>query len=247
MTRVVIAGYWWARGDLPEVCAARLLRVVEATQRLGPSFGQLFRSRDHPRQPLLHMPTEPSALAAVIRSGVMRTDTNKLVVEGGGYSEAWDDNTRRFDQASVSLYCGATSPWAVANNVIVRVPPEIDAGTTPAAAIEHVLRTIIASFDPRFAIVDVGDSTTHRDPRHRHLPQVSWMLYLRGERPKVVAEIAATEFARGTIFRSTSDWFSPENPTHIAAARNLELALMKSGALERAMRRTPEPPLGETA
>jgi len=242
MTGFTIAGYWGRRPDEPETCASSLMAVIASARDLDPAYGRLFRSRDRPRDPLIPMPTDPHTLATVIRAGRLRNDTDRRPMDGGGYIEMWDDNTRRFDQARVAIFCGATAT-PPPNGIVISVPPEVTAASTTPAAVSHVFRTIIDSFDPVWAVVEYPESLRHRGAKDQHLPGVSWMLYLRGteHRPFEVRGVIIEQMPHGQAFTTTNGWFDPSDPRDVAVALELERALFKSGRLREAWKRVGHP------
>jgi hypothetical protein len=205
----LIAAYWDARASSVEGCTAAFERVLPAIRDLGPAFAHLYHARDRPRDPVIPAPTEHGAIAAAIEHGRNRRDTDRTVIEELGYMLSWDDNTRRFDKATVELTCGATAP-STRNRIRVDVPEEFERTTETASRVRGLLERMIESFDPNWASVEFAESTRHRSERDRWLPAVSWLLYLRQAREqRVTAAHAVERFGNGLLIATVAGWFGP--------------------------------------
>lgn len=229
MKTLWIQGSWGPRADEPADCAGAVIDVMAALRELHPAYAALYRPRRRGRDPRIPMPTDVAGIEAAIEAGVIRDDTDRAIMEGAGFSTAWNDDTRRFDQADISLNCGSIN---LGNGVTAVVPPEIgDQGGT-ATAVEGVLSAIASGFAPAWAgVYDPADQRSI-DRFYRKIPVVGWMLFLPSPLPLVPATAARIErWDSGTLYVTTEEWFNPDDRRHLEAALRLEHELTAAGVL----------------
>ena len=221
MSRITVSGRWGPRRTTPEEAAQQLLRVLDALRDVHPAFGRLYRSRSRGRDPLVAIGGDVSTLAAEIARGILRNDTDRMPMEGAGYSLHWDDNTRRFEQAKLVLTCGATSRG---NILHADLPPEAQADGTSPSAIRHALLTIVDAFQTEWG--SAADADAWVRPADPSTPPAGWMAYLRTTRPPLrLAGIEAEAIAGGVLYTTTPEWFDHANPAHARRAARLAEAL----------------------
>ena len=232
MSEYVIGGFWAARELESASYARQFLCALPAIRRIHPAFEQLYRARDHAGDPIIPIPEDIAALAVEIQQGFIRDDSG-TPMPGAGSSVAWNDNTRRFEQAAVLLHSGATS----GGSVQVLVPPEVAASGTPPERIHDALAAIVECFKPDWASVVSPDQPVLRDRLGVRLPTVGWHLYLsdryrgRVDSGNGIKAGGGESWLGGVLYTTTRNWFDPSIPSHASLAQDIQDALVSRGEI----------------
>jgi len=142
------------------------------------------------------MPNDAEGIATAIADRVVRNDTDRAIMDGAGYFASWMDDTRRFGQAAVDLFCGSVSQG---NGIHIVVPPEVGEQGRTVAAVQAVVAAMITGFGPVWAgVFDRGIPTMWSGPDGIRLPVVGWMLFLPSPLPLVSVSSTRIERCAGT-------------------------------------------------
>ena len=168
-----------------------------------------------------------------IASGLLRNDTDRRGMTGGGYAVGWSAPPPARIPLEIEAYVSATQtpPY---NHIGVRLPADVDRSRIGTSDIRELLTWLIEVSQPAWAAAEDFASRSHRASRDYYLPPVSWMLYLRDGlvRPFSDASVSARRFADGILYTTTQEWFDPGNAQHDRAARHLESVLIAHGLRE---------------
>jgi hypothetical protein len=222
---LMIGAFWGPRRDSIDTCASVLTRTVAALSEVDPAFRDLWYSRDSPRERVRPFTPDREDVLAALRRGRHRDDMDRSVREDLGFVLSVDQRRNRLAQGRIGLSCGSSSPrlW---NSVTVNPPDTMPEGEAGLIWLKRVLTSLITTVEPDWARVDryVPSSPSHSRSR----PSMGWMLYLAVpmERlPPLPEGTALTAVGHGVLIASTSDWFDPENPTHVEAAAEIDRRL----------------------
>lgn len=167
-----ITAFWGPRAETPEEAgkklSATLVRLAELD--IVPEWYRLGKA--HPTE-ADRIDSSPEGLAALIAKGVLRNDTDRAIMPGGGYLISfWDGYTG--GSVSFDLAVGKTSQNSSAKNW---VGFSVDDATRWRAAADDIFTALIQIWEPRNAI---WDSREYRDNQQRikGFRGIGWHTYL---------------------------------------------------------------------
>lgn len=252
--------YWENRQETALECATRLARMLDRLARINPAFARWNKqamTRAKANVPFCVMPPQIDELATVFERGIFRKDVppRQPWPELGFSLSAWNG---RNDSHGLSfrVHAGAyASHLPCPNELELHLPHRNDENADLAnpAMISTILKQLIAAWQPRWGGVF---SLTYRGMRlppllrgiqrleRRPIPppklfwNPGWMLYLSAPYARTFvapSSVRVEASPEGGIIASTTDeMFSSENPHHLAAADELDVALKRLGAEVRA-------------
>lgn len=227
MTTLAVRAAWKPRPENEATVAAQLSAFLPHLRALSPAYASLTRARNSPRQPLLPIPDDATALTEELCQGRIRNDTDRSIMPGAGFSCHWDDNTRRFDQASLSIDAGSETRGG---SIWVDAPPEIVSSLTPAT-MRPVLTAVVRQFDPDSAAVNESSDIVTRNARNEFINRVGWLLYLRDGPPiPPIDGVEVSPLGRGRLYVVDEPTFDPTSARYQQRVKALYLALRAVGA-----------------
>jgi immunity protein 52 of polymorphic toxin system len=169
----IVGAYWGQRKESRQACASRISAFLQALAAQDAALSRWYRQLASRKEPLRELPHDVDGLLP--RLGVNRADIGgEVMVELGFDFSAW--NGWKADmQASLSVYCGAFSPF-VGNSAVVSFDPE--ASPTPDL-LQGILRAAVTAFDPDDGVV-VSHATLSAQASPSILERPALFRYKRG-------------------------------------------------------------------
>jgi hypothetical protein len=227
---------WGPRADDTRACAARLACMLEELSKAHPAFAhwneQAWRRADATR-PFCSMPPRIDELSAVFGARPKQRVHGR---ERGYSASAWNGLNN-----SCGLWfrvtCGDGNQWPsiyFSNSFSMEMSARDaeNADLTSAASMRAVLLAVVAGWDPAWAeITDWRYKNALKNPEGKPGPpfRSGWMTYLSAPYAQRISPppeaITEPVLGGGMLLLSTREPFDAENPTHVAAADAIQLAL----------------------
>jgi len=227
MTTLTVDASWKPRSEDEETVAARLAAFVPHLRAFHPTYAELTRGRDRPRQPLIPMPDIAAEFATEMRQGRIRNDTDRAIMPGAGFSCLWDDNTRRFEQARLGI---SAASHLRRGSVSVEVPEEVVSEIT-LTSVRQLLTALVELFEPDSASANESGAILTGNERNEFIYRVGWLLYLRDGPPiPAIDGVEVSPLGPGPLYVIDEPTFDPASARYQQRAKALYHALLAAGA-----------------
>jgi Immunity protein 52 len=201
-SRWYAGGYWPARKEPVEACAARAERFLHGLAGIDSRLSAWFQRGRRP-YPLEPIDVTAAGLVELFNAGRNRYDSDGSVIEELGYRiGAWNGDPD--DTVSLSIHCGSFEPNPrISNSVVVELPRRCAAADRPTrqqAALD-LMRLIAETWEPDWATLVSDELREAQGPRQRR-PVLGWLTFLSGDRgavPPLEAPFRVEPFAGGSI------------------------------------------------
>jgi len=223
MNDLYVGAYWGARKESVDLCADRLMALLNGVTVCGDLFSQWYEKGGSRREAMATRIDIQSreSVAKLLEAGRNRTDVDKAVIDSLGFSIGIWNGQPDEQSASLGIVCGCYSNNPNLRNSVVLELPENAGAHLDRDRCFALLTTVIKSWEPEWAGVISRSSRIARNYKPGR-PFLDWMLYVdradvKSER--LPASASATLVGGGTIL-VTQD--QPVNPTDTVALANLK-------------------------
>jgi hypothetical protein len=153
--------------------------------------------------------------------------------EGGiGFATSYgNDKPPSQGEVSVSITAGMDSPW-LTNAVVIRLPEGIRE-FREYGFVKKLLATTVECWEPSMAVV-TSHAFREKLGGKGGTRTIGWMTWFKDSSvAKALPRKAEREpLSNGVLVTTTREVLSPENPTHVATARQIRDTLLKHGFLQ---------------
>ncbi|HLL56103.1 MAG TPA: Imm52 family immunity protein [Myxococcaceae bacterium] len=244
---------WAPRRESSQSCAQRAFALLEALERLDPSFRDFWmwsRGRKKVRVPVL---ANREQAAQIISRNVNRNDWDRKVIETLGFSGEFitavesEVNLKKGQSVFLRFNCGCFGSTSNSCSMDVPVDPPVADRVLRWEVLAELLRIMLDTMDGDNGLVT---SHEHWDLVNDHPittdKPVGWLMYFsraQGVVPPLPAPVRIEPVGdKGTLVILTPERLTAANPGHVELGRQVRRLLSKAGLLRdpyRAFR--PEP------
>jgi len=237
--RYSLLAYWGPRREDPDMLAFRLMRTLKALPAIHPDFAHWFIYPDR-ESDLRAAPFDHDELARIIARGVSRSDDGYPEPEGGYYFSVTNELVATPRWVTLSFSAGCIYRSRAFHNTAELLTAPLSAANAPLITVpvmKAVLLALVSIWDATWCGVAPWDIVLRRPgkrPKPPFFPQ-AWIAYLSARFAPLVTPprtiVSEHVPGGGLLMVATQERFDLDNPAHMAAALEIEDALLPVSAL----------------
>jgi hypothetical protein len=236
---------WAPRRESAQSCAQRAFALLEALERLDPSFREFWtwsRGRKKVRVPVL---ANRERVEEIIGRNVNRNDWDRKVIEELGFSTSFVHTLKDCEGAPkgreslfIRFHCGCYSELS-SNSCVMDLPayPPTSERVLRWEVLAELMRLMLDTMDGDNGLITSRD---HRELMNRHIgateQPVGWLMYFsrqRGTVPPLPAPVRIEPVGeKGALVILTPERLTAANPEHVELGLQVQRLLGKVGLLK---------------
>lgn len=234
--RYYIGAYWGIRKESSEVCAQRLVNLLECLAHCDPCFTRWFKKGQSRKDALQHeVEIDERYIQALLLDGKNLTDFGNEIIENLGFRIGLWTGGNDEETASLHMTCGCYSSTVAINSCVINLPY----GGQAAERLLHkdimmdIMNCIVTALEPEWGIVNSNAYVSSSSGQPANVPRIGWIVYLSSpcdNIPQMPASVQIlSQGAKGSFIITTSDLFTVSNVEHVKIANQVTSILEQSG------------------